>query len=368
MRVLSIQVTVTRIPLDPPAAHALSRFEYRDYALIQITSDEGLEGFSYCIGDRYVALSVRELARVVLGRDPIEIAAIWDDLYHAVRPLGRRGAAMVALSALDNALWDLRAKAVGLPLYRLLGARTDIVPAYASSGVYADGATLGDLREEYAGLAAAGFSSFKMRIGRLSLQDDVARVHAVRETIGSNAQLAIDANTSWRSVGEAMRFVDAVKEYNIDWIEEPFHPEALGNYQALAARTTIPISLGEQESGRWQFATMIQSGAISILQPDVTVIGGVSEWLRVASTGATFSLAVMPHYFPPLHVHLACACPGVERVEYVPMHKLVNADLLFIDPPMPHEGFIRPPDAPGFGLTLNPEAVERYRLDSVRID
>src|SRR5690348_2992930 len=105
MRVISIQVTVTRIPLEPPAAHASSRFEYRDYTHIQITSDEGIEGFSYCIGGRYVALSVRELAHVALGRDPIDIAAIWDDLYRTARPLGRRGAVMVAVSAIDNALW-----------------------------------------------------------------------------------------------------------------------------------------------------------------------------------------------------------------------------------------------------------------------
>ena len=226
MRVLSIQATVTRIPLDPPAAHAMGRFEYRDYLLIQITSDEGLEGFSYCIGDQYAALSVRQLAPVVLGRSPIEVAAIWDDLYRAARPLGRRGATMIALSALDNALWDLRAKAVGLPLYRLLGARTDVMPAYVSGGTYTDGASTDDLREEYAGYIAQGFSAVKMRVGRLSLQDDSARVRAVRETHGPHAQLAIDANTSWRSIGDAVRFIDAVKECDIAWIRRALPPRS----------------------------------------------------------------------------------------------------------------------------------------------
>lgn len=362
MRVSAVDTIVLRIPLAKPVAFSVKRFTFRDYTVLRLHTDEGLEGHSYCIGGAFVAAIVRELAEIVIGRDPDVLPAIWEDLYGAVRSLGRRGAPMVALSALDNALWDLRGRALGLPLYRLLGAMRTEVTAYASGGAYVEGATLADLAAEYEGYAAAGVPAAKMRVGRLSVREDAKRVRTVRQALGPDIVLGVDANAAWASADEALRFLDAVSDCQVGWVEEPFHPEAFGAYRQLARLVPIPLSAGEQESGRWTFAQMIDGGAIGILQPDVTMIGGVSEWLRVADAAASFGLPVLPHYFPPMHIHLACAHASVRWVEYVPLHQLVNFDLVFTEPVVPKGGVLRPPEAPGFGLSLDWDKVAHYQI------
>lgn len=363
LKVTKIEPLVVRVPLLKPAAIANRRFTEREYTIVRMVTAEGVEGNSICIGAGTVPAHVNEFAPLIIGRDPEEAPRIWNDLVFATRH-GRRGAPMFALSLLDNALWDLRAKVAGLPLYRLLGVARTEVHAYASGGVYVDGEGVTELAREYEQYAEAGFQAAKVRIGGLAFAEDVERVRVVRQALGPRVRLGIDANATLQAWDDAKRFLDAVEDCDIAWFEDPFHAEAFENFRKLSTISSVPISTGESESFGYAFAQWAATGIVDILQPDVTVVGGITEWLRVAGLAACFGKTVFPHWFPFVHIHLSCSYAGqaVRWVEYVPNHKIVNIDELFDEPYVPRRGVFRPSEKPGIGLSFDWDRVARYQV------
>ena len=364
MFISEVENILVEIPLRRRVLLSTTAYAAREFNVVRIRTDEGLTGIGYSRGGRLVHSAIEyEVKPLVMGKDPLAATLFWEEAYRSTIAVGRRGAVMKALSAVDIALWDIKAKAAGLPLFRFLGGGDPEVPAYVSGGYYRDGQTLEELTGEMIKYAERGFRAMKMRVGRLPWREDVTRVAAVREAVGDDVDLMVDANNGYLTPADAIRAGQAFGEYGIRWLEEPVHPDDLAGSARVAAALDVPIATGEQESTRWAFRALIDGRAADILQPDVTVVGGVSEWLRVAALASASGLPVAPHYFPEVHAHLAVAHPNTMYVEYFyPDADIISFDELLVAPIKPRDGRLRASERPGVGLDLKEDAVAKYRV------
>ena len=291
-------------------------------------------------------------------------------MYDTTSLVGRRGAVLRALSVVDIALWDVRAKAAGLPLHRLLGSDAVDVPAYVSGGYYREGQTDDDLAREMAVWAERGFRDVKIRVGRAAAGGGrAARGRRAPRPRGrrlgrGRRQPGPAATPRSRSTSAA-----GCRRSACAGSRSRCRPDDLAGAARVAAALDLPIAAGEVEQTRWAFRDLIAAGAADILQPDVTVVGGVTEWLKAATLASTHGLPVAPHYFSEVHAHLVAATPGAIGVEYFyPDADIISFDPVLQDPLRPRDGRIPLPDRPGVGLDLIPEAVERLRVAHATIE
>jgi L-alanine-DL-glutamate epimerase-like enolase superfamily enzyme len=363
-----VTATPVSVPLAVPTRIATREVLAREYVLVEVESDDGAVGVGYTYtgtsGARLVAGLIEEyFAPRVVGQPALGPDRFWGALYQELLLIGRRGFLLRGLSALDVALWDLLGEVTGQPLYRLLGGTRDAVPAYASGGYYRPGDPLKNVERELGRYQDLGFVDFKIKVGGAPFDVDVERVRVARETIGPRARLALDANNAWKTAPEALRFARAVQRYDPWWLEEPLSPDDVEGHAQIAAMLAWPVATGEIHSTRWEFRQLIERRAADILQPDAGVLGGVSEWMRVAHTAATFDLPVAPHWHADLHVHLAAAVPNALTVEYFLLEEdIYNFERLLAERLQPKDGTIPVPPRPGLGLVLDRAAVERYRI------
>ena len=364
VRVARIESLIVSVPLRRPVLLSRERFATREFNVAIVHTDEGLSGVGYGRGGALVHAAIAgTVAPRVVGRDALAVEAIWQDVYDATALVGRRGAVLRALSVVDIALWDLRAKVVGLPLHRLLGADVADVPAYVSGGYYREGQSADDLAREMAVWAERGFRDVKIRVGRLAPAEDAARVAAVRGLLGDGVSFAVDANQGLRDAGVALDLGRRLEALGVRWLEEPLRPDDLAGAARTTAALDLPVAAGEVEQTRWAFRDLIAAGGADILQPDVTVVGGVTEWLKVAALASAHGLPVAPHYFTEVHAQLVAATPGAITVEYFyPDADIISFDPLLEEPLAPRDGRIPLPDRPGVGIDLAPGAVERHRI------
>jgi D-arabinonate dehydratase len=363
--IVDVESIHIRIPLSRPVGIALGSIAHRDYNLCRARTASGIVGVGYARGGDLVHVALDgQLAPLLRGRPADLIEETWDDLYRSTLQLGRRGAVLRAISAVDIALWDIRCRRHGTPLWRLLGGGRDRVPCYASGGYYSDGNTIDALRTEAKRYESLGFTAMKIKIGALSVDEDLARVDAVLDAVGGSLTLMVDANTGYEgSFATAARAALELSRRNVDWLEEPFGPDNLEDSARLAKTKVIAIAAGEQESTRWGFRGLLRERAVDVAQPDVTVVGGISEWLRVAELAATADLPLAPHYFPEVHAQLASAVPETRWVEYFLRETdIVNFDDVLAEPLSVMDGHIVLGDEPGVGLRLDERAVARYRV------
>ncbi len=289
---------------------------------------------------------------------------IWDNMFRDSVLHGRRGSVLRAISAIDNALWDLSAKEKELPLYQLLGShKKKTVPAYASGGYYLNGKTCQDLAEEMKGYVANGFKAVKIKVGLLSAQEDVKRIKACRQAIGPKVLLFLDANNAWRDASSAIAAIHMFEEYEPGWIEEPVIPDDLEASAAIAAATPIPVATGEIEATRWGFQEIIHRKAASIFQTDAAVCGGITEFRKIASLANVHKIPIAPHWFADLHVHLVAAISNATMVEFFPDDSVLNFMRLLKKSVVAHHGELILPQEPGLGIEFNEELVERYSRD-----
>ncbi|GAA3730445.1 L-alanine-DL-glutamate epimerase-like enolase superfamily enzyme [Spinactinospora alkalitolerans] len=366
--VSTVEARVARVPLEQATSFATRQVTARDYVLVTVTGDDGVRGHGFCYagssGGEVVRAAVTELlAAAVVGRDPFLVERIWQDMYQEALLHGRTGSVMRALSALDIALWDRNARAVGLPLHRLLGGfHAETVPAYASGGYYLEGKTPEDLGEELAGYVKSGFRAVKMKVGRLSPAEEEARVAAARAAVGDDVLLMLDANNAWSDLPGALRAVERLAPYDPYWIEEPFSPDDIDNHARLARSTRVPVATGEIEAGRWRHKELLQREAAAILQTDAAVCGGITEFRRIAATASAHGVPVAPHWFHDLHAHLVAATPNCTFVEFFPDDRVLNFRALIDTQLAVRDGELVLPRTPGLGFGFDPEAVERYTV------
>lgn len=370
MTVISeVHARAVRVPLERPLAFSTRGVVAREYTLVRVRCTDGAEGigFSYAGngGAAVLASAVRQLlAPVLLGEDPYRVEGLWREAYQETLLHGRAGVAMRALSAVDIALWDHNARATGLPLWRFLGGvHRSTVPAYASGGYYFEDKTPEMLADEVRGYVRAGFNAVKIKVGRLGPAQEEARVAAVREAIGPDVLLMLDANNAWSDVPTALQSVRRFEAYDPYWIEEPFSPDDIASHARLARLTPIPVATGELEAGRWRNKELLDKGAAAFLQTDAAVAGGITEFRRIAATAASFGVPVAPHWFHDLHVHLVGATPNALFVEYFPDSSVLNFRELIDQQLVVDHGELRLPLEPGLGFNFEVDVIERYAVD-----
>lgn len=371
-RIQSVSAIAVSIPLRSPVRWATREVPAREHVIVRVTGGSGIVGVGYAYAGMHAARSLATyvddvLAPRLIGLPENAPTRPWAELFQETILMGRRGLALRAISAVDLALWDLFGKVTGQPLYALLGGVRDAVPAYASGGYYRPGDPLDNLEREITRYLELGFRDVKIKVGGLAPDVDASRVERVRSLIGPSGRVALDANNAWSSPHEAIRFARLVESFDPWWLEEPLPPDDVAGHAEVARALDMPVATGEIHSSRWDFRDLIQARAADILQPDAAVVGGVSEWMKVAHAAATFGLPVAPHWNHDIHAHLAGAVANCLTVEWFDVEQdIVNFDRLLTEPMRPEKGELTIPDRPGLGLTLDWDAVERFRLPSGR--
>jgi L-alanine-DL-glutamate epimerase-like enolase superfamily enzyme len=325
----------------------------------------GVVGTGWTYGPAAGAAVVDDLlAEHVVGREAFDIPAMSEAMIRSVRNAGRSGVAGYAISAVDLALWDLKARLLNLPLHKLLGACHRQVPVYGSGGFTTYDAD--QLRAQLTHWAhTQSIPRVKIKIGEsrgANVSRDLARIALTREVIGDDVELYVDANGGY-SAGAAIRVLDAGADADVMWFEEPVSSDDLAGLRAVRTAVRADVTAGEYGCDLSYFQRMCAAGAVDCLQADVTRCGGITEWLRVAAVAAAHGLQISGHCTPHLHAHAAAAVPNLRHLEW--FHDHVRIEDMFFDGTLdPSGGVITPdPTAIGNGLTLRPDVAERYRVD-----
>jgi len=361
--VRNVKAFTILIPMEKPIYMGGYQVSAREYAVVEIESDTGAKGygFTFTRGGDVAGAVVRHLKPLLMGEDPTATERLWQSMYWNTRYIGRKGLLMRAISAVDIALWDLKGKLCGMPLYRMLGGNRDEMPALMACGYYLEGKTVLDLADEVRGWADRGFRHIKIMAGAAPFLEDIARIRAARGVLRDDVQLAIDFNGIWTSVKDALEFARAAEDCRLSFIEEPFQPEQGSALKAFAERANQKVAAGEVESGRWAFRDLLANQAADILRPDATLAGGVSEWMKIAHMASGWDVPVLPHYFPYVHIQLVAAVPNAEWVELVtPEHGISNFGKIVRKPLDIRDGVVRVPQDPGLGLELDWQQMEKY--------
>lgn len=366
MKIDSVDVKCYRWARPKPISNG--RFTYPDAtrAVVEVRTDAGVSGLGLGVGllptgGEYVVKALVELLReAIIGQDPLDHERLWDSLWQP-KLLGRRGVETRILSMIDIALWDIKAKVAGLPLYKLLGGYKPALTAYIAGGYYEDGKDNAALADEMLEYLSYGVSAVKMKIGRLPVHQDVARVEAVRNAVGPDVKLLTDANGAY-SVAEARRIAKALEPLDVFWFEEPVLPDNYRGHAAVAESTSVPIAAGENEYTRYGFRDLLQEGRVGIINPDAEILGGVTEFMKVAALAQAYDVPIAPHGHQDLHVHLACAVPNGLLVEYYRPNVDPFATEIKVNPPQLRGGELVPTQEPGHGIVLDNKAAERFRI------
>jgi len=351
------------IPTDRPEADGTLAWSKTTLVVAHVTGG-GRTGIGYT----YAASAGKpliegELAAAIAGRDVFETGGAWEAMVRAVRNLGRPGLASYAISAVDAALWDLKATLLGLPVSRLLGQARDEVPIYGSGGftTYDEPAARAQL-EQWTGEWA--IPRVKIKIGEswgTEPARDLARIAFARQVIGPDAELYVDANGGY-TPKQAVRMAHAMAEQDVTWFEEPVSSDDLDGLREVRDQVAPDVTAGEYGYDLVYFARMVDAQAVDCLQVDVTRCGGITEFQRAAAVAAARGLQVSGHCAPSLHAHVAAAVPNLRHLEYFHDHVRIES-MLFDGVLDPHGGVLRPdPARPGLGLALKAADAERFRV------
>ena len=360
--VTSVDVTVYTIPTDAPEADGTLAWDSTTMVLVQARAADRV-GTGWTYGPAACATMVHDkLASVVIGRDAMDVGGAFGAMVKAVRNAGRPGAVGYAISAVDVALWDLKARLLDLPLHRLLGAVREQVPVYGSGGFTAYDAE--QLRGQLTHWAhEQRIPRVKIKIGESWGTDparDLERMHQARTIIGEDVELFVDVNGGYARK-QAIRVMHAAADLDVRWYEEPVSSDDLDGLHEIRDAVRPDVTAGEYGYDLYYFRRMCAAGAVDCLQADVSRCGGITEWLRAAAVAASYGLDVSGHCGPHLHAHVAAATPNLRHLEW--FHDHVRIESMFFDGTLdPAGGAIRPdPSAPGNGLTLRTADAEPFR-------
>lgn len=359
--------------LERPILFAMGPFQTFVATLVEVWTDDGQHGVGECIARRAprVTATVVEdlLAPVLLGRDPRDVGGLWEAMFGQLRRWGHsRGFVVEAMSGVDIALWDLLARAAGEPLFRVLrGAGRERVPVYASKVYFA---ATDHMVAEAAALVRQGHRAVKVQVGRSEAQGglraDVATVRAIREAVGPEVALMLDANGAY-DAATAIRLCRELEPLDITWIEEPVPPDDVSGYALVRRSQAIPVAGGESEFGLFGFRDLIERRAIDVVQPDIARVGGFTAALRLGALVHAYNLAYAPHTGFSAGVahlaslHLAAAVPNLLSYEAMFIPNPLR-DIFTTPFPEPREGMLEVPTGPGLGLEVDWARVRAFRV------
>lgn len=356
------KVEVLMVDLKPKVKRvdAIQSFVSQETPIVRITDADGVvgTGYSYTIGTgghSVIELLKRTLVPAIIGREALEIEKIWRDLLFLTHATTTGAITSIALAAIDTALWDLKARKLGLPLHLLAGGAQDAIPLYTTEGGWLH-LEESALIEDALRAKSDGFGGCKLKVGR-PIHEDVRRISAVREAVGPGFEIFTDANQRF-NVDEAIRRARAYEPLDIGWFEEPLTAEDISGHTRLVEHTSIPIAVGESLYSAIHFREYLERHACSVIQVDVGRIGGITPWLKVAHMAEAFNIAVCPHFLMELHVALCAAIPNGRWIEYIPQLDELTTEGMTI-----RDGKAVPSNKPGLGIQWDFDAIERMTVE-----
>jgi L-alanine-DL-glutamate epimerase-like enolase superfamily enzyme len=356
------QVEILMVDLKPKVKRtdAIQAFVSQETPIVRIRADDGAEGVGYTYtigtgGHAVMALLMRNLAPLLIGRDPDRVEEIWRALFFHTHATAVGAITSLALAAIDTALWDMRCRRSGRPLHIEAGGAQESVALYTTEGGWLHIETA-ELVADALRAKAAGFGGSKIKVGRPP-KEDAARLAAVREAVGDGFEIMVDGNQG-AAVDEAIRRARLYEPFDLAWYEEPLPAEDLGGHVRLSAATTLPVAVGESIYSVSHFREYLQRDACSVVQVDVARIGGITPWLKVAHLAEAFNVPVCPHFLMELHVSLSAAVPNGRWVEYIPQLDSLTTTGMRIE-----NGRAVPSSEPGLGIAWDWQAIGRLRVD-----
>ena len=375
MKIIKIEPVVVNQQLKKPFHFSQWEYQTRTICLVKITTEDGIFGWGEGYGPAgMVKAGIEFFTPFIIGMDALDHEVVWQHMYLRSLDYARRGVFLSALSAIDVALWDIKGKYMGRPVYQLLGGKkNEEIKPYATGLYFSQNRNLkSDLVEEALKYKEEGYLGIKMKVG-LGIEKDTEYVTAIRKAIGDEVDLMIDSNHAY-SMKEAIQLCVSLKDLNIAWFEEPVSPELYENYSQLRDKTDIPIAGGECEYLRHGFLQLFQHRSVDIAQPDICAAGGITEVKKIAAMANTFGIEVIPHSWGTgiaLHaaMHLIANLdpnPGrmYQPAPWMELDRTENdlRDVLTGPPIVPENGMLGIPDMPGLGVEINEKALEKYRV------
>lgn len=355
------RVEIVNVNLAPDVVRtdAIQAFTRQETPIVTVYTDDGAvgTGYAYTIGtggSSVVRLLHDHLAPALIGRDPAAVESIWKDLLFSTHATAVGAVTSLALAAVDTALWDLRCRQAGLPLYRMAGGAQERVPLYTTEGGWLHLETAA-LVDDAVAAREQGFIGTKIKIGKPHVSEDVQRLAAVRDAVGEAFEIMTDANQAF-TVGEAVRRARHLEALDVAWLEEPLPADDLQGHRQLATGTTLPVAVGESLYSLGQIRSYVEARACSVVQADVARIGGITPWLKAAHLAEAFNLPVCPHFLMELHVSLTAAVPNGRLVEYIP-----QLDAITHTPMRIEHGHAVPSGEPGLGIAWDADAIRVRR-------
>jgi L-alanine-DL-glutamate epimerase-like enolase superfamily enzyme len=355
-----VEVAAYSIPTDYPESDGTIEWDRTTIVIVELRAGQE-RGLGYSYADSSTAELIHSgLLEVIEGQDAMDIPAVWLSMIRRVRNLGRPGIASMAISAVDIALWDLKARILRLPLVKLLGSVREGIPIYGSGGFTSY--SVEQLQSQLAGWVRSGISMVKMKIGR-NPKADVARVRAAREAIGPQAGLFVDANGAYTRK-QALSFAEQFREFGVSWFEEPVSSDDLDGLRLLRDRAPagMDIAAGEYGYDEVYFRRMTGRAAVDVLQADATRCGGITGFLNVAALCLAECLPLSAHTAPTVHGHVCCALPAARHVEYFHDHTRIE-HMCFEGAATQVRGELRPDwSTAGLGIHLRRSEIEKYKV------
>jgi len=359
MKVTDLVSTALSVPIPWPFKSGFAA-ERANPVVVQLFTDDGLEGIglAFCWNDRRVKslkACIDDLKDTIVGQDVFRWAEAWEKLWKDTWWMGHQGYPVYALSAIDTALWDLRAKALGMPVARLLGGYRDEVPVYASHLLFPNW-SLDQLQKDAASLVKQGFRAMKMNMSTRPPGEEIERLRAVREAVGDDIDILVDVNWMW-TVPQAIQMGREMEKYNVYWLEDPLASNDPADWALVADALGMKVAGGETLTGKYDFRRVFENRALDVLMPDLQRVGGVTEWMKVAAMAEAWHLPVASHIFHEFSAHMVAAIPNGLIVEYMPWW-----EFLYKEPLPLKDGCLKIPDKPGFGLELDAATVKKYAM------
>jgi len=373
MKIKSIESYILSDKLEKSFFFSQWEYSERKICIVKITSDTGHVGWGEGYGPaNVIKAGIEFLTPFIIGQNPLKTETIWNTMYRRTLDYARRGILVSAMSAIDVGLWDLKGKILEQPVHLLLGGkkRDEIYP-YATGMYFSKHEVMTDtLPKEAKCYADMGYKAMKMKVG-LGVKEDIELVKLVREAIGPDVNLMIDANHAY-NLREAIQLANAVEPYDIYWFEEPISPEYYDQYAELRTKTTIPIAGGECEYLRFGFQTLLKSNSVDIIQPDICGTGGLTEAKRIGVLASTYGVEIVPHTWGT-GIAIAAAAHFISNIDVMPgrmnsphcyieydrtenalRDELTSSDMVF------DNGAFKISDKPGLGFEMNEDALYKY--------
>ncbi|SEE50973.1 mandelate racemase/muconate lactonizing enzyme family protein [Jiangella alba] len=360
LRIVEAQAWLCDVPVETVRTDAVQSFVKQETILVTVRTADGVTGtgYSYTIGTggaAVLSLLRESLLGLLVGMDAGRPEEVWSTLHAATRATTVGAITALALAAVDTAVWDARCRAIGLPLWVAAGGARPRVPLYDTEGGWLH-LSADELVTQASEAKRRGLHGVKVKVGKPHAGEDAERLRAVREAVGPDLHLMVDANQSM-TAAEAIRRAALFEPLDLFWLEEPLPADDVAGHRRLARSTTIPVAVGESMYSVGHFRAYLAAEAAGIVQVDVARVGGITPWLKVAHLAEAFNVQVAPHFLMELHVSLACAVPNGLYVEHIPQLRAVTTGEMGIA-----DGNAVAPSEPGLGIAWDLDALDRLRV------